>query len=383
MISARLAMAPMPASIKARMEATQAARSPRAGASTGAGSAEEACITGGSGAGSAATLLSATASSTSGAGGAGGGLGRGIAAAAASRMPMGLGWADSGMGNTVRHWLQRKGRAGSARRCSGTSKAVAQWGQGINMRPFSASLGFSARERLSPEHLPCKTGFMVRFGRVGLAYQTPRGNPGQQALHDISFALGEGSFTWLLGPSGAGKSSILRLMYAALRPTRGKVSVLGTDIGEADRAALPALRRKIGVVHQEFRLLPHLSAWDNVALPLRLANRGEAAIRQDVNEILAWLGLADKASRAPAELSGGEQQRIAIARAIISRPALLIADEPTSELDVFEARRLVALFVEMNRMGTAIVVATHSEDLPTRHPARVITLAEGRIVDAP
>jgi cell division transport system ATP-binding protein len=161
------------------------------------------------------------------------------------------------------------------------------------------------------------------------------------------------------------------------------VSVLGTDIGQAERAALPALRRKIGVVHQEFRLLPHLSAWDNVALPLRLAGRGEAAIRQDVNEILDWLGLTEKSARAPAELSGGEQQRIAIARAIITRPALLVADEPTSELDVFEARRLIALFVEMNRLGTAIVVATHSEDLPARHPARVITLAEGEIIDAP
>ena len=224
---------------------------------------------------------------------------------------------------------------------------------------------------------------MVRFGRVGLAYPTPGGDPGQAALRDVSFALGEGSFTWLLGPSGAGKSSILRLMHAAIRPSSGVVSVLGTDIGQAERAALPALRRKIGVVHQEFRLLGHLSAWDNVALPLRLAGRTEAAVKQDVNEILDWLGLTAKAGRAPAELSGGEQQRIAIARAIITRPALLIADEPTSELDVFEARRLIALFVEMNRLGTAIVVATHSEDLPARHPARVITLSEGRVIDAP
>ncbi|MCA3300913.1 MAG: ATP-binding cassette domain-containing protein [Roseomonas sp.] len=224
---------------------------------------------------------------------------------------------------------------------------------------------------------------MVRFGRVALAYPTSQGHPGQAALRDVSFALGEGSFTWLLGPSGAGKSSVLRLMQAAIRPTSGVVSVLGTDIGQAERAALPALRRKIGVVHQEFRLLPHLSAWDNVALPLRLAGRAEAAIRQDVNEILDWLNLAAKAGRGPAELSGGEQQRIAIARAIITRPALLIADEPTSELDVFEARRLIALFAEMNRLGTAIVVATHSEDLPARHPARVITLSEGRIIDAP
>jgi cell division transport system ATP-binding protein len=266
---------------------------------------------------------------------------------------------------------------------SGTSKPALQEGHSICIALFSVSAAFSASERLSPKPLPCETSLMVRFGRVGLAYPNPQGDPGQAALRDVSFALGEGSFTWLLGPSGAGKSSVLRLMQAAIRPSSGVVSVLGTDIGQAERAALPALRRKIGIVHQEFRLLPHLSAWDNVALPLRLAGRAEAAVRQDVNEILDWLGLAAKAGRAPAELSGGEQQRIAIARAIITRPALLIADEPTSELDVFEARRLIALFVEMNRLGTAIVVATHSEDLPARHPARIITLAEGRISDAP
>ena len=251
------------------------------------------------------------------------------------------------------------------------------------MALFSVSGGFWASETLSGMARSCETHLMVRFGRVGLAYPTPQGSPGRPALHDVSFALGEGSFTSLLGPSGAGKSSILRLMHAALRPSSGVVSVLGTDIGQAERGALPALRRKIGVVHQEFRLLGHVSAWDNVALPLRLAGRAEGAIQQDVDEILDWLGLREKSARPPAELSGGEQQRIAIARAIITRPALLIADEPTSELDVFEARRLIALFGEMNRLGTAIVVATHSEDLPARHPARIITLAEGRIIDAP
>ncbi|HYF06700.1 MAG TPA: ATP-binding cassette domain-containing protein, partial [Acetobacteraceae bacterium] len=193
--------------------------------------------------------------------------------------------------------------------------------------------------------------------------------------------LGEGSFTWILGPSGAGKSSLLRLMCAALRPSRGEVEILGLGLAAASRGELCALRRRIGVVHQEFRLLRHLSAYDNVALPLRLAGRSEAGLRADVTEMLDWVGLAEKQDRRPDELSGGEQQRMAIARAVIARPSLLVADEPTSDLDARQARRLIALLTEMNRLGTTVVVATHSDDLPARHPARVLMLESGRLVD--
>lgn len=221
---------------------------------------------------------------------------------------------------------------------------------------------------------------MVRFRRVALAYPDPRGRPGQPVLRDLSFTLGEGSFTWILGPSGAGKTSVLRLMHAALRPTEGEVEILGMQVSRARRAALPPLRRRIGVVHQEFRLLGHLSAWDNVALPLRLAGTAESTIRSDVADLLDWIGLTGKEERRPEELSGGEQQRLTIARAVVTRPALLVADEPTSELDALQARRTIALLVEMNRLGTTVVVATHSEDLPARHPARMLTLAAGRVV---
>jgi cell division transport system ATP-binding protein len=225
---------------------------------------------------------------------------------------------------------------------------------------------------------------MIRFEAVGLRY--PGGGPhrgqwGPEALTDVTFALPRGSFTWLLGPSGAGKSSVLRLMHLQLRPTRGEVEVLGLRASRAPRAALPAVRRRIGVVFQEFRLLPYLSVFDNVALPLRLAGQPEASLRADVTEILRWVGLDAKSDSAPLELSGGEQQRIAIARAVVHRPDLLIADEPTGNLDQRQARRLMALLGELNRAGTTVVVATHDEEMVARNPAPSLRLEGGRLHD--
>jgi cell division transport system ATP-binding protein len=187
-------------------------------------------------------------------------------------------------------------------------------------------------------------------------------------------------FRWLLGPSGAGKTSLLRLMYLAVRPTSGRLTVLGTDTGSASRRGLPALRRRIGVVFQDFHLLPHLSAFDNVALPLRIAGRPEGQIRADVTEMLRWVGLGRRAAARPPELSGGEQQRIAIARAVIGRPSLLLADEPTGNLDSVQAERLMQLFREMNRLGTTVVVASHNDALVARHPALSLRLVQGRLV---
>lgn len=220
---------------------------------------------------------------------------------------------------------------------------------------------------------------MVRFAAVSLAYPSTDGRSGPEVLRNLSFTLGEGSFTWILGPSGAGKTSVLRLIHASRRPTRGEVEVLGVPLSGARRGDLCALRRRIGVVHQEFGLIRHLSIYDNVALPLRLSGRSEAGLQADVEEILDWVGLSDKQDRRPEELSGGEQQRAAIARAVVARPALLVADEPTSDLDARQARRLLALLAEMNRLGTTVVVATHSEDLPGRHPARMLVLDAGRL----
>lgn len=214
---------------------------------------------------------------------------------------------------------------------------------------------------------------MIRFEDVGLSYGAT------EVLRELDFAVPEGGFRWLLGPSGAGKTSLLRLMYLAVRATRGRVTLLDADVSDLPRRALPKLRRRIGVVFQEFRLLPHLSAYDNVALPLRLAGRPEGQIKADVGEMLRWVGLSKRAEAKPPHLSGGEQQRVAIARAVVIRPNLLLADEPTGNLDDVQAERLMQLFREMNRLGTTVVVATHNQGLLAQHRAPVLRLQHGRL----
>ncbi len=206
---------------------------------------------------------------------------------------------------------------------------------------------------------------IVRFESVGLRYGF-----GPEVLQDVTFALAEGSFHFLTGESGAGKSSLLKLMYLALKPTRGAVSLFGRDVAGLKRASLPAVRRQIGVVFQEFRLLPHLSTFDNVALPLRVAGVREAEVARNVAELLAWVGLKDQMKARPSTLSGGQQQRVSIARAVIGRPKLLLADEPTGNVDDRLAMRLMHLFEELNRLGTAVLIATHNIGLVERlgHP---------------
>jgi cell division transport system ATP-binding protein len=220
---------------------------------------------------------------------------------------------------------------------------------------------------------------MIRLDRVGLHY-AQAGKPGPEVLRELSCAIPEGGFRWLLGPSGAGKSSLLRLLHLAVRPTSGRLSLLGTDIAAAPRRELPALRRRIGMVFQDFRLLAHLTSYDNVALPLRIAGRSEGQIRADVTEMLRWVGLGRKTGARPAELSGGEQQRVAIARAVVGRPNLLLADEPTGNLDDVQAERLMQLLKEMNRLGATVVVATHNDALVARHPGPALRLDHGRLV---
>lgn len=221
---------------------------------------------------------------------------------------------------------------------------------------------------------------MVRLDHVGLSYPAPGRKSADPVLHDLSFGVPEGGFRWLVGASGAGKTSLLRLMYLAARPTAGRLHLLEVDIGSARRGQLAGLRRRIGVVFQDFRLLPHLTAYENVALPLRIAGRSEGQIRADVVEMLRWVGLAGKLESPPETLSGGEQQRVAIARAVIARPRLLLADEPTGNLNSVQAERSLRLLEELSRLGTTVVVATHNEGLVSRHDAPALRLEHGRLV---
>src|SRR5689334_24564630 len=198
----------------------------------------------------------------------------------------------------------------------------------------------------------------------------------------MDFRLRVVTFYFLTGPSGAGKTSQLKLLYLAQHPTRGRVKLCGEELSEAPREALPPFRRRIGVVFQDFRLIRHLSAFDNVALPLRLAGASEEEVEGPVREMLAWVGLADRASARPPTLSGGEQQRVAIARAVINRPELLVADEPTGNVDAEMAQRLLHLFTSLNRLGTTVVVATHDVGLISATPgAKLIRLESGTMVD--
>ncbi len=215
---------------------------------------------------------------------------------------------------------------------------------------------------------------MVQLDGVGLDYG------GTNVLRGLSFGIAEGGFRWLLGPSGAGKTSLLRLLHLQARPSEGRLQLMGQDIGAAGRSHLPLLRRRIGMVFQDFRLMPHLSAFDNVALPLRLAGRPEGQVRVDTLELLGWVGLSRRLLARPAQLSGGEQQRVAIARAVVARPLLLLADEPTGNLDDEQAGRLMQLLHEMNRLGTTVIVATHNDTLVARHPAHTLRLEGGQLV---
>ena len=217
---------------------------------------------------------------------------------------------------------------------------------------------------------------MLQFENVGMRY-----GAGPEILRDVTFRLEQGSFTFLTGASGAGKSTLLRLMYLAEPPTRGLITLFGHDLATTKRAAFPALRRRMGVVFQDFRLLDHLSAFDNVALPLRVAGRSAENYAHDVEELLGWVGLGEKLKAKPPTLSGGEQQRIAIARAVIARPDLLLADEPTGNVDPDIAQRLVRLFAELNRLGTTVLIATHDRSLIERTQAREIRLVDGRLVE--
>ena len=215
---------------------------------------------------------------------------------------------------------------------------------------------------------------MIHFENVGLRY-----GMGPEILKDLTFTIPKGSFQFLTGPSGAGKTTLLRLMFQSLKPTRGLIRSFERDISRIPVTELPMLRRRIGIVFQDFRLLDHLTTYENVALPLRVRGKEEASYRKDVIELLKWVGLGERINVLPPVLSGGEKQRTAIARALIDRPEVLLADEPTGNVDPPMARRLLNLFLELNRLGTAVVIATHDLGLMDQVNARRMILTDGRL----
>jgi len=215
---------------------------------------------------------------------------------------------------------------------------------------------------------------VIRFENVGLRYGF-----GPEVLRDLSFHIDSHSFQFLTGPSGAGKTSLLRLLFLSLKPTRGLISIFNRDTATLTKDDRATLRRRIGIVFQDFRLLDHLTTYENVSLPFRVLGKEEAAYRGEVIELLQWVGLGERMDALPPVLSGGEKQRAAIARAVIARPQLLLADEPTGNVDPNLGQRLLRLFIELYRLGTSVVIATHDIALMDEYDARRLVLHEGRL----
>jgi cell division transport system ATP-binding protein len=215
---------------------------------------------------------------------------------------------------------------------------------------------------------------VIRFENVGLRYGF-----GAEVLRDLSFHIDSNSFQFLTGPSGAGKTSLLRLLFLSLKPTRGLISMFDQDTATLTKDRRATLRRRIGIVFQDFRLLDHLTTYENVALPFRVLGKEEDSYRSEVIELLQWVGLGERMDALPPVLSGGEKQRAAIARAVIARPQLLLADEPTGNVDPNLGQRLLRLFIELYRTGTSVVIATHDIALMDEYDARRLVLHEGRL----
>ncbi|HEY8194877.1 MAG TPA: cell division ATP-binding protein FtsE [Hyphomicrobium sp.] len=215
---------------------------------------------------------------------------------------------------------------------------------------------------------------MIRLTNVGLKYDR-----GPDVLSDVTFHLRPGSFHFLHGESGAGKTSLLRLMFMSLHPSQGEIRMFSEDVTQVKPQKRAQMRRRIGIVFQDFRLLEHLTVWENVALPLQVIGKKPADYREDVTDLLQWVGLGDRMYANPSVLSGGEKQRAAIARAVIGKPEVLLADEPTGNVDPQMARRLLRLFVELNRLGTSVVIATHDHQLMRQFKAPRIEVHRGHV----
>lgn len=242
-------------------------------------------------------------------------------------------------------------------------------------RPASGSVGTQANAEC-----------VVEFNDVGLRFEDNDAlitgvydGSGDYVLKDLNFQLPAGSFHFLCGPSGAGKTSLLRMIYLAQKPTQGTISLFGETVRAQDRNQMAALRRRMGIVFQDFRLLDHLSVFDNAALPLFVQGVEAKTYADDVTELLTWVGLKSKLKSMPHILSGGEKQRLAIARAVVTRPTLILADEPTGNIDYAMGLRIMRLFMELNRLGATVLIATHDESLVRASGMPVLELVDGSI----
>ncbi|MEM9706783.1 MAG: ATP-binding cassette domain-containing protein [Pseudomonadota bacterium] len=220
---------------------------------------------------------------------------------------------------------------------------------------------------------------IVGFRDLSLCYDDGQTDGGRNVLQNVNFTLQPGEFRFLTGASGAGKTSFLRLIYLGHRPSSGKLVLFGDDVTDAPREALPALRRRIGVVFQEFRLLDHLSAYENVALPMKVAGVNQSQYDQDVRELLNWVGLGERMGARPPALSGGEKQRVALARSLVSKPDLILADEPTGNVDPAMGEKIMKLFIELNKLGAAVIVATHDISLVKALKKPTLMLKGGKL----
>jgi cell division transport system ATP-binding protein len=216
---------------------------------------------------------------------------------------------------------------------------------------------------------------MIQMLNVSFVYPN-----GVRALHNINLRIEKGEFVFLVGPTGTGKSTLLKLIYCAEYPTEGKVIVAGRDVSRLAKKEIPLLRRRLGIVFQDFRLIPSRTVWENIAFALRAIGMSRRDVWRKLPEVLDIVGLTDKAEAYPAQLSAGEQQRVAIARAIVNNPLILIADEPTGNLDPDTSLDIVNLLSRINLMGTTVLIATHDKYIVDKMRKRVITLENGRII---
>ena len=216
---------------------------------------------------------------------------------------------------------------------------------------------------------------MIEFTEVVKTYEQ-----GNVALNGVTMQIEDGEFCFLVGPSGSGKSTIIKMITGELRPTSGSVHVNGYSLEHIRKREIPYLRRTVGVVFQDFRLIPNMTVYENVAFAMRVIGAREREIKERVPYVLDLVGMADKARRHPTELSGGEQQRLAIARALVNNPSTIIADEPTGNLDPARSLEIMSLLQEINNLGTTLLVVTHEMDLVDRFAKRVIAIDDGLVI---